>query len=418
MNNFVSAVQNRSYDLETKEQRIKAHLKTVVTDEVYDKWIDNFVFESIDSKKIVIGYYGSEPLKEFKRNYKEIVWIHICFVVGYVKKIKIVKRRRKISEPQASAVKIIRSDSAKLIAMGVLCAFLALALAASALNYIANRNFTETFYSVSSLKVNNKLRIIQISDLHSVTYGTDNSKLTGRIQKLKPDIIIFTGDCLDSSASSYDAVTKLCSSLKETAPMFYIYGNNEIKRFYDTKLTQEALDKKYGFSDESRDPKVLSRETDDFEKNLEEAGVKVLKNEKDTVVVGTTTVDIYGVLTSNPSAFWSYCGETFNTFLYENTENLKITAIHEPTVYEVYNYDCWGDLILCGHTHGGTARIPLLGPLYTHENGVFPERRGAYVYGRYSVSGTPIIVSSGLSNKSILRLNNKPELVITDINKF
>ena len=37
-------------------------------------------------------------------------------------------------------------------------------------NYIGNRNFKETFYSVSSLKVNNKIRIIQISDLHNCSY--------------------------------------------------------------------------------------------------------------------------------------------------------------------------------------------------------------------------------------------------------
>ena len=55
MDNFVSSSPNRSYDFETKEQRIKAHLKTVVSDEVYNKWIENFVFEKIDSKKILIG---------------------------------------------------------------------------------------------------------------------------------------------------------------------------------------------------------------------------------------------------------------------------------------------------------------------------------------------------------------------------
>lgn len=418
MDNFVSSSPNRSYDFETKEQRIKAHLKTVVSDEVYNKWIENFVFEKIDSKKILIGYYGSEPLKEFNKNYREIVWIHICSVVGYVKKLKIIKRRKKIAEPHDTAAKKIKSHSAKLVFMSILCAFLALAAAVTACNYVINRNFAETFYSVSSLKVNNAMRIIQISDLHSVSYGKNNSKLTERIQKLKPDIIIFTGDCLDSSSPSDSEVINLCSSLKDTAPMIYVYGNNEVKRFYDINLNQDELDAKYGFSDESRSPEVLSSETDDFEKELEAVGVKVLKNEKDTVTVGSTQVDIYGVLTSNPSSFWSYSGKSFNSFLYDDPNNLKITAIHEPTVYEVYNYDYWGDLILCGHTHGGTAKIPFLGPLYTHENGLFPERSGAYVYGRYSVSGTPLIVSSGLSNKNILRLNNKPELVIIDINKF
>ena len=74
--------------------------------------------------------------------------------------------------------------------------------------------------------------------------------------------------------------------------------------------------------------------------------------------------------------------------------------------------------MLCGHTHGGVIRIPVLGPLYTHEGGLFPERRGSFVYGKYEASGRPLIVSSGLENSNVLRINNQPELVIIDINKF
>ena len=73
---------------------------------------------------------------------------------------------------------------------------------------------------------------------------------------------------------------------------------------------------------------------------------------------------------------------------------------------------------MCGHTHGGVAKIPVLGAMYTHEGGLFPEKKGFYVYGRYNAEGSPLIVSSGLSNRNILRINNQPELVIIDINKF
>ena len=74
--------------------------------------------------------------------------------------------------------------------------------------------------------------------------------------------------------------------------------------------------------------------------------------------------------------------------------------------------------MICGHTHGGVMRVPVLGPLYTKEGGVFPERKGDFVYGRYNVAGAHLIVSCGLENSGILRINNQPELVIIDINKF
>ena len=60
----------------------------------------------------------------------------------------------------------------------------------------------------------------------------------------------------------------------------------------------------------------------------------------------------------------------------------------------------------------------MIGPLYTHDGGYFPERSGHYVSGRYEVQGRPLIISAGLENNDLLRLNNPPEMVIVDINKF
>ena len=93
-------------------------------------------------------------------------------------------------------------------------------------------------------------------------------------------------------------------------------------------------------------------------------------------------------------------------------------AIHEPTIFEEYSPDTWGDLMLAGHTHGGTTKIPVIGPAYTPDGGILPEHSGHYVYGRYDVQGRPLIVNSGLENNTFFRINNQPEIVIVDINKF
>lgn len=523
------------YEPENIERRVKEQLKAILPEESYDKWVDSLVFESVDEKKIVIGYYGPEPIRGFKKNYKHILWIHICAVAGYSRKIKICRRKNKVQavprntmtqtapdstavrtdsdnpavqmnpdspavqpgsdNPDKTAAYTTPENAAALAALGSTEAYtvsdskmpqtapnstaapdstmaqtnpdntetytipdskmlqtvpastaaqtvpgitkikkgiraarwfclslfftlFTLAVAVSAGSYILNRSFRETFYSVSSLKANNEIRVIQISDLHKSVYGKNNEGLISRIEKLKPDLILFTGDCVDSAAKSADSTVALCSKLTETAPVYYIYGNNEVEKFYDTPLTLKALDKKYGFSDSDREPSRLLESKDSFEKQLEKNGVKVLKNKADTITVGQTGVDIYGVLTSNPSSFWPYAGKSFSDYIYSNTNNLKITAIHEPFVFENYDDDSWGDLAVCGHTHGGIVRLPVLGPLYTHEGGLLPERNGDYVYGRYDVSGTPLIVSSGLDNSGIFRINNKPELVIIDVNKF
>ncbi len=402
-------------ELENQQKKIKEHLKQAVPEEVYEKWIEYFEFEKIDRKKIVIGYYGEESLKEFKKNYKELVWIQICAVCGYSKKLKICKRKLKTPKIKTGRK---RFAAAKWYGLSVIFAIITVSAAMLAGNYLVNRSFKENFYSVSSLKVNNEIRIIQISDLHNCKFGSNNIKLVSRIEKLKPDVILLTGDCIDSSDSSEDSIVNLCSQLTKSAPVYYIYGNNEEERYYDVPLMQEALDKKYGFNDDNRDPSKLTAQKDVLEKSLEACGVKVLKNSMATITVGETDVDIFGVLTSNPSSFWSYAGDSFDKYLYNNTNNLKITAVHEPVVFEVYNPDTWGDVLVSGHTHGGVARLPVLGGAYTHEGGILPEKKGSLVYGRYDVSGSPLIVSSGLANNNILRINNKPELVIIDVNKF
>ena len=317
--------------------------------------------------------------------------------------------------------KIQLSKRAK-IAIIVVSAFLLAAVmtfsSVVGLSYLGNRKFTETFYSVSSLKVNNKVRIIQISDLHNSTYGKENAKLLDRVEKLDPDIILLTGDTLDSDHGTVDQVIRLCAAFAEIAPSYYVYGNNEVEAYYPNALTREALDAQFAFNDDNRDAQKLLEMQDSLTERLTAVGVTVLKNSDATVMVGETPVDIYGVLTSNPSAFWPYAGESFEDYLYTDEANLKITAIHEPLIFEEFQPDYWGDVMLAGHTHGGLVRIPMLGPLYTREGGLLPGRSGHYVYGRYEVQGRPLIVSAGLENKNIFRINNEPEIVIVDINKF
>lgn len=399
------------------EQRIKENLKNVVPEDVYDRWIDKFVFEKIDENEIIIAYYGTDSLKEFKKEYKEIVWVHICAVAGYVKKIKYYKKSTKPSVLNTVIPKK-KLRLTKAFTMSIIFVMIAVVIAVIGVNYIGNRNFKEVFYSVSSLKVDSKIRVIQITDLHNSSYGKNNSKLISRIDKLNPDLVLLTGDCLDSAAKSADKVVDLCSQLSKVAPTYYIYGNNEVERFYDIPLNKDELDKKFGFNDENRKPEKLLEGKDTFEEELEKNGVKVLKNEMDTIVIDDKKVDIYGVLTSNPSSFWPYAGESFGEYLYNNSNNLKITAIHEPFIFEEFEEETWGDLIIAGHTHGGVIRVPKLGPLFTREGGIFPERSDHFVYGRYDVDGTPIIVGSGLTNKNILRINNEPELVVVDITRF
>ena len=460
MDDFMSVLTQSNDIDQINKEHIKEHLKNVVPGDVYNKWIEHFVIEKIDAEQIVIGYYGTASLRKFEKKHKKMVWLEICSFIGCVKKLNIYKRKKQpaayaekltaiyvdqpieesvdepVAESKAFESNVVKNDVVeknffttieilknpwKIIKVLIVFAIIAGLVSVSAIfgiSHISNRSFAENFYNVGNIKANEKIRIIQISDLHRSTYGEENSELIKRVEKLKPDIIIYTGDCIEPDEASVKATIALCSSLAEVAPSYYVYGNNEVDLVYGFPLTKDYLDEKFGFNDENRNPEKLLKMKDEFEERLEKTGVNVLKNEKDTISVGNTKVDIYGSLTSNPSAFWHYSEEGFGDFLYSDSSNLKVFAIHEPLVFEKLESEFWGDLMLCGHTHGGMVHVPILGPLYTREGGLFPERNECYVSGRYGISGKHLIVSPGLDNNSAFRINNKPELTIVDINRF
>ena len=396
-------------------QRIKELFKEMVSDEFYDRWADTFEIECVTEKQVIITYDGIEDIKKFKKECKKMLVSCVCFVIGSASKVKIVKKSRfKSLNPKTR--KNIKAVKFFLIGMVFVC--IATAVIIVLCSYIGNRNFRETFYITSSIKVDSRVRVVQLSDLHGVSYGKNNEKLINRVEALEPDIIICTGDMVDSVKEDADSAVALAKELSKIAPSYYVYGNNEVESIYDFLLNEKELDKKFGFNADNRDETALLKIEDSFEEKLESAGIKVLKNEKDTIKVKNINIDIYGVLNSNPSSFWSYSGKAFADYIYENPDNLKIMAVHEPFVFEEFTPDSWGDLMLSGHTHGGVIRVPILGPLFTHEGGLFPERSDGFVYGRYNTAGSPLFVSAGLENSNVLRINNQPELVIIDINKF
>ena len=410
MDNTKHIEKTEKYAENTKEL-----FRELVSKDFYDMWADTFEIECVAEKRIIITYDGVEDIKKFKKECKKTLISCIDSVMGAGRKVKIIKKScyKELSPKTRKNIKAV-----KFFLIGMVCVCIATAVIVLLCSYIGNRNFRETFYITSSIKVDGRVRVVQLSDLHGASYGENNEKLLQRIEDLEPDVIICTGDMVNSAKDDVDYAVSLSKELSKIAPSYYVYGNNEVESIYDFSLNEKDLDEKFGFDSDNRDETALLKVEDSFEEKLESAGIKVLKNEKDTINIKNINVDIYGVLTSNPSSFWSYSGKAFENYIYENPDNLKIMAVHEPFVFEEFTPDSWGDLMVSGHTHGGVARVPVLGPMFTHEGGLFPERSGAFVYGRYNTAGSPLIVSGGLENSNVFRINNQPELVIIDINKF
>ena len=81
------------------------------------------------------------------------------------------------------------------------------------------RELSVVSYTVPS-RLEESLRIVQLSDLHSWTFGEGNAELVIRVKALEPDLIVMTGDMLDKSDEGAAVVCDLIRSLAGMASFY------------------------------------------------------------------------------------------------------------------------------------------------------------------------------------------------------
>lgn len=271
----------------------------------------------------------------------------------------------------------------------VICIVMAVVLIAVGFgSYIRNNktHYKIGYYQVVSSHVSENLRIAFISDLHMREYGDKNKTLISDIKSLDPDLIILGGDLVTYGENNYQTMLDFCKKLSLVAPLYGVMGNHENEMVYldnDTSLPDKFIN----------------------------AGVKLLRNQSETITIGDNTVEIVG-LSGDVDEFTKYGGKAFMDSLPKEHSSFRICVDHVPMVFKekLQNYSF--DLGLAGHVHGGIIRLPIVGALYSAEEGLFPEMSS----GLYELENAPLIISRGLGDSEIVpRINNSPELVVVDV---
>ena len=218
------------------------------------------------------------------------------------------------------------------------------------------------------------LKIVHFSDIH---YGTTvNEKelknIVNEINKLKPDLVFFTGDLFDKDISLDDETNqKIIEILSNIDPTLYKYAI-------------------YGDMDNPNK----------FAEVMEASGFIILNNESKLLYYNDNTpIVITGLNTSNDySILTNIVDEVDTTNLY------KIVLVHKPDEYnKIKPYK--PDLTLAGHTLGGLVRIPGLKPLYLQE--------GAKTYYKdyYREDNKDLYISNGVgTTKLLFRISNHPSI--------
>ena len=70
-------------------------------------------------------------------------------------------------------------------------------------------------------------RIAQISDLHNATYGKNNAQLVDSLRENQPNIIVITGDLIDSNHIDIEVAIEFVKQVKKIAPCYFVTGNHE-----------------------------------------------------------------------------------------------------------------------------------------------------------------------------------------------
>ena len=234
----------------------------------------------------------------------------------------------------------------------------------------------------------NGFRIAQISDLHNAEFGENNEKLIELLEKCEPDIILLTGDLVDSRNTDIEIGISFAEKAVMIAPTYYVTGNHEAR----------------------------ISEYEEFIEGITSAGVRVLENESVMLEQSGESIIVAGV--ADPSFITDYLfGDTESVtkeILSEmnvDNETYTILLAHRPELFDVY-VESNVDLVFSGHAHGGQFRLPFIGGVVAPNQGLFP----VYDAGLYTKDTTSMIVSRGIGNSLFpFRVNNRPELVVAEL---
>ena len=222
-------------------------------------------------------------------------------------------------------------------------------------------------------------RIVQVSDLHNKKFGFDGKGLVKETANCKPDIIVITGDLVDSKHTNIKGALDTVKALTEIAPVYYVTGNHEI------------------WLPESERVRLQT--------GLRNLGVDILDNETSVIEKNNGKITMLGLADVN------LIDETLRKMRNKIKTEGTILLAHEPQNIDYYSA-CDVDLVLSGHAHGGQIRIPFLGGFVAPDQGFFP----AYSEGIITKNNTTMIVSRGLGNSIFpQRIFNRPELVLVEI---
>ena len=280
------------------------------------------------------------------------------------------------------------------IALGVTCLWLIVAVYGIAVGW---KKITVEKVTIASSKIPeafNGYKIVQLSDFHIGTYASSPKtveKIIMRVNSLNPDLIVFTGDLVNTSSSEINQFEDVLSQLKAKDGILSVLGNHDYC-LYKNYIAPDSPDKELS--------KVIATEN--------KIGWVLLRNDNLQIKKGNDSIAIIGVENAGGKSFTdrsdlkkALTGIPGNEF--------KILLSHDPSHWrrEVLLKSNI-DLMLSGHTHAMQFKIGHWSP----SKYSYPEWGGLY-----SEGSQQLYVSTGIGENVAFRFGAYPQIVLIDLKR-
>lgn len=248
-------------------------------------------------------------------------------------------------------------------------------------------------------------RIVQISDIHTGTWGEDTTflnKLVECVNGLNADVILFTGDIVNRQTSELQPFMTVLSRLKSRDGVYSVLGNHDYGDYMDW-------------------PSPKHRDTNNALLAAWQAqlGWKLLNNEHACLRRDTDSIMLIGVENWGEPPFGQH-GDLKKAYPSVNKKkgpydgNFKILMTHNPEHWsQVVRNESNIDLSLSGHTHAMQIEADLFGKRFSPSAWRYQYWGG--MYEDKSKDGTPmrLYVNIGVGEVGIpMRIGATPEVTV------
>ncbi len=291
--------------------------------------------------------------------------------------------------------KIASSFNMKKRSAKILIFILVVSIIFGSYTFYDNFRLDVTVYSISSEKLSSDLdgyKIAHISDYHNRSSETINNSIYESLREHSPNIIVFTGDAVDSKNPDFEQAISFMKSIQEIAQVYFVTGNHEYR------LSKSHTDEYKSFITAIESIGVITLDGESVKLETSDGSFVTLYGIRDPYFTECNAWEI-------KTATDELCAEL------ELEEGFKILLSHHPEqmdVYAKYGFD----LVLSGHSHGG--QITLFGfPFKAPDQSGLPK----YSSGLYEQGETDMIVSRGIGYSVVpLRLFCSSQLVYIEFN--